>query len=119
MLNSVSEGIIYIKHRAAIAGYVTDAITGKGISGATVEVVGKNLRTLTREDGFFYFVDIEKETYTLNIFVPEESRSRYGGSVNNPIKSVTVKVDDEPGGKPKFDQNANVKLSPSSLHSMT
>jgi hypothetical protein len=119
MPNLVSAEIIYIKHRAAIAGYVTDAITSGGILGAAVEVVGKNLRTLTKDDGFYYFVDLEKGSYTLNIFVPEASRSRDGGSVNNPIKSVTVKVDDEPDGKPKFDQNANVKLSPTSLDSMT
>ncbi len=114
MTNSVSAEIIYIKHRAAIAGHVTDAITSEGILGAAVEVVGKNLRTQTREDGFFYFVDLEKGQYDLSVLVPQRSRSCYGGSDNEPtgmITGVTVESD----GKPIFDQKANVALSPTSL----
>lgn len=114
MPNSVSEEIIYIKHRAAIAGYVTDAITGKGILDAVIEVVGKNLRTLTREDGFFYFVDLEKGQYELSILVPQASRSCYGGSDNEPtarIPGIAVESD----GKPIFDMKANVALSPARL----
>ncbi|MEH1969379.1 hypothetical protein [Nostoc sp.] len=111
MPNSVSEEIIYIKHRAAIAGYVTDAITSGGILGATVEVVAKNLRTQTREDGFFYFVDLEKGQYDLSVLVPQGSRIYYGGSDEKPtatIPGVIVQGD----GKPIFDLKANVALSP-------
>ena len=114
MPNSVSEEIIYIKHRAAIGGYVTDAITGKGIPGITVEVLEKILSTLTREDGFFYFLDLEKGTYKLNILVPQEWRSRYR---QTDITPIIVKVDyGQEDAKPNFDPNANVKLSPTSLH---
>ncbi|BAZ23369.1 hypothetical protein NIES4073_42570 [Kalymmatonema gypsitolerans NIES-4073] len=111
MPNSVSAEIIYIKHRAAIAGHVTDAITSGGILGATVEVVGKNLRTQTREDGFFYFVDLEKGQYELSVLVPQGSRIYYGGSDDQPtatIPGVIVQGD----GKPIFDLKANVALSP-------
>ena len=114
MSNSVSEEIIYIIRRAAIAGYVTDAITGKGILSAAVKVVGKNLRTLTREDGFFYFVNLEKGEYELSILVPQGSRSSYGGSDDEPtarIPGVTVNSD----GKPIFDLKANVALYPTRL----
>ncbi|MBD2358717.1 carboxypeptidase regulatory-like domain-containing protein [Tolypothrix sp. FACHB-123] len=114
MTNSVSEEIIYIKHRAAIAGYVTDAITGKGISGVAVKVVGKNLSTLTNKDGFFYFVDLEKGQYDLNILVSKESHRIYGGSDDEPtttIQGIAVESD----GKPVFDLKANVALYPTRL----
>jgi hypothetical protein len=115
MPNSVSEEIIiYIKHRAAIAGYVTDAITGKGISGVAVKVVGKNLSTLTNEDGFYYFLDLEKGQYDLNILVSKESRRIYGGSDDEPttkIQGIAVESD----GKPVFDLKANVALYPTRL----
>jgi len=111
MPNSVSEEIIYIKHRAAIAGYVTDAITRKGISGVVVKVIGINQSTLTREDGFFYFVDLEKGQYDLSVLVRQGSRIDYGGSDDKPtatIPGVIVQGD----GKPIFDLKANVALSP-------
>ena len=114
MPNSVSAEIIYIKHRAAIAGHVTDAITSGGILGATVEVVGKNLHTKTREDGFFYFVDLEKGQYDLSVLVPQGSRSCYGGSDNEPTKTITGTIV-ESDGKPIFDLKANVRLSPTSV----
>lgn len=122
MPNSVSAEIIYIKHRAAIAGHITDAITGKEISGAAVEVVGKNLITLTREDGFFYFVNLEKGQYELSILVPQGSRSSYGGNDDEPTARISgVAVENEPDrpdgkpGKPIFDLKANVSLDPTRL----
>ncbi|MEH2156550.1 hypothetical protein [Nostoc sp.] len=111
MPNSVSAEIIYIKHRAAIAGHLTDAITSGGIVDAAIEVVGKNLHTKTREDGFFYFVDLEKGQYDLSVLVPQGSRIYYGGSDEKPtatIPGVIVQGD----GKPIFDLKANVALSP-------
>lgn len=116
MSNSISEEIISITHRAAIAGHITDAITGKGISGAVVEVVGTNLSTLTREDGFYYFLDLKKEEgpYELEILVPKESRRIYGGSDDEPttkIQGIGVESD----GKPVFDLKANVALYPTRL----
>lgn len=111
MPSLVSKEVIYIKHRASIAGHITDAKTGKRIFGVAVEVVGKNLRTQTREDGFFYFIDLEKGQYDLNILVPQGSRSIYGGSDEKPtttISGIAVETD----GKTIFDPKANVALSP-------
>ncbi len=79
--------------------------------GATVEVVGKNLRTQTREDGFFYFVDLEKGQYELSVLVPQGSRIYYGGSDDQPIATIPGVIV-QGDGKPIFDLKANVALSP-------
>jgi carboxypeptidase family protein len=84
------------RHRVAIAGLVVDGATGKPISGAHVEIVGKpaayeeKLALLaaslgdtgreierpdaarTRPDGLFYFLDLPEGRYRVIAFLPKE-----------------------------------------------
>jgi len=86
------------RHRVAIAGLVVDAGSGKPISGAHVEIVGKpaayeeKLALLaasladtgreteverpdvarTRVDGLFYFLDLPEGRYKMIAFLPKE-----------------------------------------------
>lgn len=114
MRDSISEEIIYIRHRAAIAGHITDGVNGKGIPCVEVKLEGKNVHTLTGEDGFYYFLDLEKGEYQLNIFVPKDSRRIYGGSDDKPTTSIQG-IGVESDGKPVFDLKANVALYPTRL----
>jgi len=85
-----------VRHRVAIAGRVVDGVTGKPISGAHVEIVGKpaayeeKLAILaasrgdteremerrdtarTRVDGLFYFLDLPEGRYQVIAFLPKE-----------------------------------------------
>jgi hypothetical protein len=79
-----------VRHRVAIAGYVTDAVTGRAMAGVEVAMTGmpaafrsrlgyRNLqfgsrwdamverpdRTCTRTDGLFYFLDLSDGEYGL------------------------------------------------------
>ena len=90
------------RHRVAIAGFVSDAITGKAVAGVDVAVtdmppqfkkkVGLNAiqfgakwagmierpdRTRSRIDGLFYFLDLPDGDYGLRIAAPSFG-SRYG-----------------------------------------
>ncbi|HEY9670733.1 MAG TPA: carboxypeptidase regulatory-like domain-containing protein [Waterburya sp.] len=109
-VNGIQESNVEeIRHRAAIAGYVTDAITRQGIWGAIVEIVGQNLRTQTRNDGFFYFRDLPTGQYSLNL-AASHLGSRYG------IATVlNVMVQNAADGRPIFDPKANIPLPPTRL----
>lgn len=85
------------RHRVALAGLVVDAVAGKPIAGARVEITSKpaayekklamieaNLSKLgqklempdatrTRPDGLFYFLDLPEGDYKLVAFVPNQS----------------------------------------------
>jgi hypothetical protein len=97
-----------IRHQVAIAGFVNDAITEHRIADAGVEVVGQNLQIQTREDGSFYFIDLPDGQYTLKVSVPNLG-SRYGTAT---VANITVKNEN---GRPIFDLQAKVKLSPTRL----
>jgi hypothetical protein len=98
-----------LRHRAAIAGYVTDALTKLVIPGAVAELITQNLKTQTSEDGFFYFLDLAPGSYTLDVSVPSLG-SRYGtASVPN------VAVQNDTDGRPIFDAKTNVALTPTRL----
>ncbi|MFO1429741.1 MAG: carboxypeptidase regulatory-like domain-containing protein [Candidatus Competibacteraceae bacterium] len=98
-----------IRHRAAIGGYVVDACSNRPIAGAAVTLADQGLQMLTREDGFFYFIDIPSGQYTLHILAPELG-SRYGAVT---VSNLTVAND--PEGRPIFDGKANVGLPPTRL----
>jgi hypothetical protein len=98
-----------IRHHASIAGYVTDAYLGGTIPRAVVQIVALNLRTQTRADGFFYFLDLAPGSYTLDVSVPW-SGSRYGTAS---VPYVAVQNDTE--GRPIFDTKANVALTSTRL----
>lgn len=68
---------IETSQQVAIAGVVTDSITGYWIVNAWVEVVELNLQTQTAEDGSFFFINLPAGSYTLAISVPQLG-TRYG-----------------------------------------
>ncbi|MEB3180874.1 MAG: carboxypeptidase regulatory-like domain-containing protein [Nostocaceae cyanobacterium] len=86
-----------IRHKVAIAGCVIDAVTKQAIQGAAVEIKGKNLLTLTREDGSFYFQDLPNGSYNLDIWAANLG-SRYGvASVTDvSVPNLEVKVQLQP-----------------------
>ncbi len=108
-----------IRHLAAIAGYVTNEISSKGIPAAVVEVVGQNLRTKTQNDGFFYFIDLPVGNYFLKISAPDLG-TRYGEVEISDVAVQTetienVTLENITVIKPILDPKANVQLSPTSL----
>lgn len=97
-----------IRHRLAIAGSVTDAITGQPISNAVIEIT-EYLRALSRSDGSFYFIDLPIGQYRLNISVPALG-NRYGT-----VTLEAVMVQNAVDGRPILDPKANIKLPPTQL----
>ena len=98
-----------IRHRAAIAGHITDAISGKGIPEAVVNVIGQNQCTLTVREGFYYFIDLPAGQYGLSSAAPHLG-TRYGtASVSD------VAVADDTDGRPIFDPKADLPLPPTRL----
>ncbi len=98
-----------IRHRAAIAGHITDAISGKGIPEAVVNVIGQNQCTLTVREGFYYFIDLPAGQYGLSAAAPHLG-TRYGtASVSD------VAVADDADGRPIFAPKANLPLPPTRL----
>jgi len=68
-----------VRHQVAIAGRVTDAQTGKSISGAQVDITAgpSRDRSRTAEDGHFHFLDLPDGKYVLNASLPGLGE-RYG-----------------------------------------
>jgi hypothetical protein len=97
-----------ISHKAVIAGYITDSITGQAIANAVVEVMEEDLHTLSHNDGFFYFLDLLPGQYRLRVSAPHLG-SRYGV-----IGAVDITVESS-NGKPIFDLDGHVKLPPTRL----
>jgi Carboxypeptidase regulatory-like domain len=64
------------RHRASIAGRVTDAQTGKPLPGVRVEITA-GPEVFTAGDGFFCFLNLPAGSYTLTASLPR-SGSRYG-----------------------------------------
>lgn len=106
-IDSVST--LEIRHRAAICGYVRDADSGVGISGATVAIAGGPSRTQTRAGGFYYFVDLPDGAYTLQAAAPALG-SRYAGVS---VAGVTTARDG--AGRPVLDPKGNLALPPTRL----
>jgi len=75
------------RHRASIAGRVTDAQTGRPLPGVRVEI-GSGREVFTAGDGFFRFLDLPAGSYTLTASLPR-SGSRYG------TKSAPVTLGEE------------------------
>ncbi len=98
-----------IRQRAAISGYVRDAVSGNGIAGATVTLEGQNQQTATRADGFYFFRDLPNGAYTLQAAAPALG-SRYGA-----VTTTGVAVASDASGRPQFDPKGNLVLSPTRL----
>lgn len=98
-----------IRHRVAIAGSVTDSVSGRAIAGAIVEIVDSPLRTVTREEGSFYFMDLPVGSYTLNISAPSFG-TRYAV-----VNGLNILVQNTVDSNPILDSKARVKLTPTTL----
>jgi hypothetical protein len=98
-----------IRHRAAISGYVSDAVSGTGIAGATVTLEGQDQQTLTGADGFYFFLDLPNGSYTLHAEAPALG-SRYGA-----VTAAGVAVASDGAGRPLFDPKGNLALPPTRL----
>jgi hypothetical protein len=98
-----------IRHRAAISGYVSDAVSGAGIAGAVVTLEGQDQQTRTHADGFYYFLDLANGAYTLHAEAPALG-SRYGS-----VTATGVSVASDSVGRPLFDPKGNLALPPTRL----
>ncbi|WP_066382806.1 MULTISPECIES: carboxypeptidase regulatory-like domain-containing protein [unclassified Anabaena] len=98
-----------IRHRVAIAGSVTNAVTRQGIPDIQVTVTELNLRTQTREDGSFYLLDLPVGQYEL-VISGSQLGKYYGTS-----EPIAVRVADATNGQPIFDPQAHIKLQPTQL----
>ncbi|WXG46975.1 MAG: ABC transporter substrate-binding protein [Candidatus Atabeyarchaeum deiterrae] len=67
---STTDLIAHQKKTTAIAGFVTDA-NGNGVQGLTVQLfdsIGNLIQTtVTDENGFYYFIDIQAGSYTVKV----------------------------------------------------
>lgn len=105
-----------VRHRVAVAGWVTDAQTAKPIQGGEVTIGGmppafsrklqyapKTQRpdqAYTREDGLFYFLDLPNGDYIFKISAPNsgkryasaEAKATVARDGQGNLKMVTVKA---------------------------
>lgn len=98
-----------VRHRASIAGYVTDARSKNILPGSIVRITALHIEVQAGSDGFFYFLDLPLGQYALDVAVPA-SGSLYGAAS---VPGVVVENDED--GRPIFDGKANVALSPTML----
>ena len=94
------------RRHVGLAGIITDVVTGRPIAGALVKITAKNLQTVTREDGSYFFTDLGVGKYTLNVTAPNQG-SRYGAA-----KITNVSVQNAADGRPVLDAKGNVALPP-------
>jgi hypothetical protein len=97
------------RHRAAISGYVRDAVSGDGIGGAVVHISAPQRETRTNGDGFYYFLDLDDGSYGLQVSAPSLG-SRYGS-----LTVLNVLVTSDASGRPVLDPRGNLSLSPTRL----
>lgn len=101
--------ITTIRHRAAIAGHVVDAVSGLGIGDALITIPALDIETHSRPDGFYAFLDLPDGAYALTATAPALGR-RYG--------SVTVGgivVASTADGRPILDPKGRLPLPPTRL----
>lgn len=101
--------VALIGHRAAICGYVIDAVSGLGMDGADVQIPAADLHTRSRTDGFYFFLDLADGSYDLAAAAPGLG-SRYG-SISVPGVVVASASD----GRPLFDAKGRLALPPTRL----
>jgi hypothetical protein len=71
--------LVVAQNTGKIAGRVTDAATGDGIPGATVQLVNTNRGAITDASGNFYIIGVPVATYTLRAsFVGYQSEEQTG-----------------------------------------
>lgn len=97
------------RHKASIAGYVTDAVTGLPIPDAIVLLIGKTQQVVTRKDGFYHFVDLKLGTYSISVTAPL-CGTRYGTG-----KVLGILAQNAPDGRSKIDPKASLALPPTTL----
>lgn len=101
-----------VVHRAAISGFVRDAITGDGLAGAVVRLTPGTRQARSDDEGFYSFIDLADGNYQLSASVPGLG-SRYGS-----LAAVTVTVARDAAGRPQFDRRSHLDLPPTQLSGM-
>lgn len=102
---------LQLSRAVALAGQVTDGVSGKPIAGAVVEIVDRPERTVSRPDGIFFFLDLPADSYRLRVIAPQLG-TRYGT-----VETDAVQVEDgrDAAGRVKV-AKADVKLPPTRIH---
>lgn len=95
-----------LRSRASVCGHITDAVTGRGIPLATVQVKPAGPVTRTRADGFFFFADLAPGKYTLEASAPQLA-GRYVA-----VSATDIEVVADSAGRPVFDPDASIALPP-------
>ena len=95
-------------HRAAIGGYVRDALSGSALAKARIEILELELSSHSASDGFYHFLDLPEGAYTLRASAPAEGRC-YG------VVTTGVTVATDSTGRPLLDGQANLALPPTQL----
>jgi Carboxypeptidase regulatory-like domain len=98
-----------IRHRISICGHVRDAVTGRGISGALVELARRNVATRTRADGSYWFQDLRAGQYELRVSAPH-LLGRYGSAA---VTNLPVAYDS--ADRPVLNSRAEVSLPPTRI----
>jgi hypothetical protein len=101
--------MISIRHRAAIAGHVVDAVSQRGIRDAVITLLSSGRQRRSCPDGFYAFLDLPDGSYALTATAPSLG-SRYGSRTVEGIL-VSSGVD----GRPKLDPKARLALPPTRL----
>lgn len=66
-----------------VSGMITDAYDGTPLSGATVTLTPGGKNTLTGSDGYFEFLDLDAQQYTLQV-------TKHGYQTNRKIVNAVV-----------------------------
>jgi hypothetical protein len=91
-----------VRHQVSIAGVVFDGATGQAIAGARVKIDDSPQWTLTRPDGWFFFLDLPRGNYSLTASFSSP------GNRDRTISSTEISI--QPGHVAPDSPHLNIKL---------